>query len=74
MTTDDENANAVGNQRDVHTGKRKDYGSYYTARQKDNKVLKNGTGDVSQADLDKQKAAKLIIWDEASMAKRQAVE
>nr|GEW49952.1 ankyrin repeat-containing protein At5g02620-like [Tanacetum cinerariifolium] len=55
MTTNDENANAVGNQIDVHTGKRKDYDSNYTARRKDNKVLKNGIGDVSQADIDKQK-------------------
>nr|GEW28579.1 helicase-like protein [Tanacetum cinerariifolium] len=55
MTTEDENANVVGNQTDVHNGKRKDYDSNYTARQKDNKVLNNGIDDVSQADLDKQK-------------------
>nr|GEW84220.1 hypothetical protein [Tanacetum cinerariifolium] len=41
MTTNDEKANAVGNQTDLHTGKRKDYDSNYTARRKDNKVLKN---------------------------------
>nr|GEZ23336.1 hypothetical protein [Tanacetum cinerariifolium] len=55
MTTNDENANAVGNQTDVHTGKPKEYDNNYTARRKDNKVLKNGIGDVSQADIDKQK-------------------
>ncbi|PWA79392.1 hypothetical protein CTI12_AA206440 [Artemisia annua] len=48
MTTDDENANAVGNQSNVHTGKRKDYYSNYTAPQKDNKVLKNGTERVEK--------------------------
>ena len=54
MTTDDENANDVGNQSNVRSGKRK-YISNYTPLQKDKKVLKNGTGDVSQVDLDKQK-------------------
>ncbi|PWA39762.1 hypothetical protein CTI12_AA569020 [Artemisia annua] len=39
----------------MHPGKRKDYDSNNTAGRKDNKVLKNSTGDVSQADLDKQK-------------------
>ena len=55
MTNDEENTNDAGNQSNVHTGKRKDYQRNYYAQRKDNKVLKNGTGDVSQADLDKQK-------------------
>ncbi|PWA56846.1 hypothetical protein CTI12_AA414750 [Artemisia annua] len=41
----------------MHPGKRKDYDSNNTAGRKDNKVLKNSTGDVSQADLDKQKGS-----------------
>ncbi|GJS23421.1 ATP-dependent DNA helicase PIF1-like protein [Tanacetum coccineum] len=63
MTTDDENANVVGNQRDVHIGKRKDYGSNYIARRR----ITNGTAKLLRA-------AKLIIWDEASMAKMQAIK
>ena len=54
MMTNDENANDVGNQSNVRSRKRK-YISNNTPLQKDNKVLKNGTGDVSQVDLDKQK-------------------
>ena len=46
MTTDEGNANDVGNQSNVHTGKRKYYYSNYNARRKDNKVLKNGIGNV----------------------------
>ena len=60
MTNVDENTNDDGNQNNVHTGKRKDYQRNYYAQRKDNKVLKNGTGDVSQADLDKQKGMIII--------------
>ncbi|GJZ88317.1 helicase-like protein, partial [Tanacetum coccineum] len=55
MMTNEENANNVGNQSNVHTRKRK-YISNYTARQKD-----------SQADLDKQKGSSQLPSFDAVM-------